>query len=729
MKTFLLGTLLAAVAASATASSDAQLQKRIFDGDSKFVFECNQQTIPDPVSGGGTSYFSQALYFEHNGQKHHPRKEDCTYDKKDATCQYCIINAPELDSPTTVKACYLPPAGKKSCVIDFYYGNRHYNANLDKDFCEKKVDATISNARITTTCYFNYKLAHPPTTTRTIPPWTPTPVPDPVKLGPNPKVLIVGDSITHGQEGDFTWRYRISEWFRNYAPDTKPEFVGPYTGTQERDKAKEPQPPMLSSDLPPNTNPRTSGGYHPGISFQSNHFAVWGRQIAQDTPLIEDVVRKYKPDIILVLLGFNDMGWFVSDAPGTLNSMEKFIQNARKPNPGVKMAIANVPQRSLIGGRDDLPVKTTDYNRALPALLKKFDSQLSPTRLVDVEGNYDCAPAHCPAGYDGLHPNAYGEYLIAQAFSRTLYSDFSVGKGQLQLPSSYPPRQLPVPSNIRAVPEPMGVKVTWDQVYESNSYDVRSRIAGTSDWTESRAGTNRHDQTFTVKGIKWEFQIRSSYGEPEQGGAKGAWSGIVSATADRGTPSPPKDIRTSTEGGSSSLTVSWGAVENGPVDRFGVIIWDRDTPGAFIDTRGARGSPLTIGSLKPGHRYDVWVETWGGPGLGGLPKGGNPVVVGGGTPSTPSGLEALTVDPTTMHLRWNAANGAAGYKIYTNPDATAQKTGSKPDEEGKLVSETNWGEAFLFPGTWHFEFCVSAVNGQKESSRTCATPPKASGYD
>lgn len=149
-------------------------------------------------------------------------------------------------------------------------------------------------------------------------------------------------------------------------------------------------------------------------SFQSNHFAVWGRQIAQDIPLIRDVVKKYKPDILLVMLGFNDMGWFVSDAQGTLNSMvrvicrndectltlnrqqEKFIQEARKANPGVKLAIANVPQRSFISGREDLPVKTSGYNHALPNLLKKYDSALSPTRLVDVASNYDCQPAHCP---------------------------------------------------------------------------------------------------------------------------------------------------------------------------------------------------------------------------------------------------------------------------------------------------------------------------------------------
>lgn len=62
----------------------------------------------------------------------------------------------------------------------------------------------------------------------------------------------------------------------------------------------------------------------------------------------------------------------------------------------------------------------------------------------------------------------------------------------------------------------------------------------------------------------------ASYSEPEQGGAKGLQSGIISATADRSTPSPLNNVRTSTSG--NSLTVSWGSVDMGPVYRFGVII-------------------------------------------------------------------------------------------------------------------------------------------------------------
>lgn len=48
------------------------------------------------------------------------------------------------------------------------------------------------------------------------------------------KVLIVGDSMTHCNEGDYTWRYRISEWLRSQ--NVAVDFVGPYQGTAEAEQ-------------------------------------------------------------------------------------------------------------------------------------------------------------------------------------------------------------------------------------------------------------------------------------------------------------------------------------------------------------------------------------------------------------------------------------------------------------------------------------------------------------
>ena len=43
------------------------------------------------------------------------------------------------------------------------------------------------------------------------------------------RLMFVGDSITHGHEADYTWRYRFWQWIKE--TETPFSFVGPYTGT------------------------------------------------------------------------------------------------------------------------------------------------------------------------------------------------------------------------------------------------------------------------------------------------------------------------------------------------------------------------------------------------------------------------------------------------------------------------------------------------------------------
>lgn len=92
---------------------------------------------------------------------------------------------------------------------------------------------------------------------------------------------------------------------------------------------------------------------------------------------------------------------FVSDAEGTLNSMRQFVANARNANPNIQLLLANVPQRSFIGGRQDLVDKTTQYNNEFPAAVQALDQTNSPARVVEFAGNYNCQPSGCPSGYDG----------------------------------------------------------------------------------------------------------------------------------------------------------------------------------------------------------------------------------------------------------------------------------------------------------------------------------------
>ncbi|CZR57589.1 uncharacterized protein PAC_07478 [Phialocephala subalpina] len=366
------------------------------------------------------------------------------------------------------------------------------------------------------------------------------------------RVMIVGDSMTQGAQGDWTWRYRIWEWFQDQSIAV--DFVGPYVGTQEPDLPSAPSQTVLYR-VAQTTNPvKSSGGYAVGVSanFDSHHFAVWGRAAAVDKGLIQDIVAAHQPDLMLLMLGFNDMGWFYSDAAGTLDSIKTLISNARTANPNLKFAVANVPQRTFITGREDLPLNTDIYNSLLSNAIPGWSTTQSPISLVKLQENYDCGTTACPAGYDGLHPNALGEYQIARAFTKTLVADFQIGTSTLAIPSHVPARPLPVPSNFQVSSSSGRLKATWDAgkstcaihfltdsppsyavvdifaaVYGAYNYDVQSRISGTTDFTTEMVSSNRWDARWPVDDFVYDVRVRASAGNI----IKGDWTTVLSATA------------------------------------------------------------------------------------------------------------------------------------------------------------------------------------------------------
>ncbi|KAH7021126.1 SGNH hydrolase-type esterase domain-containing protein [Microdochium trichocladiopsis] len=220
--------------------------------------------------------------------------------------------------------------------------------------------------------------------------------------------MILGDSITHGANGDWTWRYRLWQWL-HYNTTLSPEFVGPFKGT-------------FLDDGDPNTEFDTSGKYHAGtdgvfLTTSSGHAAYWGRALAQSKDTVSQWTRDHQPEYLLVMLGFNDLGWFVTDVAGALANTQKFIEEARRAKPDVKFFFANIVDRAFLGGREDLVKNTKEYNQRLPGLLQSMASSRSFVKLVDVNTAYECRPEGCPDAYDGLHPNPHGEYDIALAFS------------------------------------------------------------------------------------------------------------------------------------------------------------------------------------------------------------------------------------------------------------------------------------------------------------------------
>jgi lysophospholipase L1-like esterase len=179
------------------------------------------------------------------------------------------------------------------------------------------------------------------------------------------------------------------------------------------------------------------GGYALDMdsAFDKDHFCQWGLQTAQAKDTIAAQVAAYQPDYVLVALGFNDLGWFVNGPDGLLSDMKSLIDNARSAKDNIKFAIANVPHRMRLDGRQDLIDNTNTYNAKLATAIPSWSTTNSPIKLVALNENYSCSPDSCPATYDGLHPNRLGEYEIAQAFSRVLNRDYGIGECALDVPA------------------------------------------------------------------------------------------------------------------------------------------------------------------------------------------------------------------------------------------------------------------------------------------------------
>jgi lysophospholipase L1-like esterase len=70
--------------------------------------------------------------------------------------------------------------------------------------------------------------------------------------------------------------------------------------------------------------------------------------------VIAQQMKNYTPDHLLIELGFNDIGWNLSDTlpadivASVIGSMSEVVTNARAVNPNVRILLADVPHRSPI---------------------------------------------------------------------------------------------------------------------------------------------------------------------------------------------------------------------------------------------------------------------------------------------------------------------------------------------------------------------------------------------
>lgn len=259
------------------------------------------------------------------------------------------------------------------------------------------------------------------------------------------RIMLAGDSMTQGADGDRTWRYHLWHHLEPHVEGL--DFVGPYTDlatpemilpvptSEAEDPVSPEEDPAEELDEAP-SSPDDSGDieYH-DPHFDQDHNALWGRTLSDAAATIQEDVRVHRPDVLCVMLGINDLLW-----PVSMEEMEErlrgYVESARASNPDIRVVLAEALPIALNDSDDGFALRMYAYNKLVRSVAADMSTDSSPVISLNVAGqeNWDVAADT----YDGTHPNTDGELKIAAAFADALSDGYGIGPGY--------PRPLPIVS-------------------------------------------------------------------------------------------------------------------------------------------------------------------------------------------------------------------------------------------------------------------------------------------
>lgn len=243
------------------------------------------------------------------------------------------------------------------------------------------------------------------------------------------RVLLLGDSVTHGFEGEYTWRY-----FADGSIGDRVDFVGPHTGTwSDEDQF---------------------GGGYADPDFDTDHAARFGLSMfetlyysdSESSPSVPQLMQS-APEVLVLTLGFNDLVGVNQTPANTIDHARNIVGQARAANPDVDVVLFSLPQVWF----DRVPV----YNALLPGLATELSteaSQVVVTPLAELENRVDT--------YDDSHPNTQGQEKIAAAVVSGL-ADLGIGVvAPVDPPAPPPSTPTSAPTSTPPAPVPADEETT-----------------------------------------------------------------------------------------------------------------------------------------------------------------------------------------------------------------------------------------------------------------------------
>jgi hypothetical protein len=267
-------------------------------------------------------------------------------------------------------------------------------------------------------------------------------------LGGRPRIMIVGDSVTAGSSGDYTWQYRLYEHL--LADGIRPQMVGPYG--------------WLYNNV---THAKKDYSYA-NPNFEHANDADWGMALVREKNVIGHKVARYRPDYLLVLLGLNDLFWYGLSQPVMTSNLASFIAAARAARPDIRIVLGLIPP-DIHDRKAAFAASVASYNRTISSTAARLSTTEAPIAVAD-----DGAGLSVTADlWDGTHPNANGEIKIAAAFADILATRFHLGQ---LYPKPYP--VLPTGPlihprlTVRPSSKARQAVLTWTLAPGANSYFV-----------------------------------------------------------------------------------------------------------------------------------------------------------------------------------------------------------------------------------------------------------------
>jgi lysophospholipase L1-like esterase len=157
-----------------------------------------------------------------------------------------------------------------------------------------------------------------------------------------------------------------------------------------------------------------------GVTFPKNHEGHGGYTI-QDVParnangifpFAEPSIQAYKPDIILLMVGTNDINgnMDVATAP---NRLGQLLDEIYSVDSDVFVVLAQIVPSQTDGTNQAI----SNYNAAIPALVSERSGRGDHIALVDMYGAFTSNPNYKQAWLgDNLHPNEAGYAKMAEVW-------------------------------------------------------------------------------------------------------------------------------------------------------------------------------------------------------------------------------------------------------------------------------------------------------------------------